>query len=69
METLQRKVIFILLNTLKLLMNLSLQKTPISPDFSSVNLDPQVDLKTRSERKKPSVGALVTCGKTPATVT
>jgi len=35
--------IFISLNTLKLLMKLSLQKTQIQHDFSQLNLDTQVD--------------------------
>jgi len=43
-------------------MNLLLRKTQIQREFSYLNLDTQVDYKSRSGWKKPAVWALVTGG-------
>jgi len=74
MQTLFYKVISILFNTLKLIMNL----VEVAKEFTSKNTDLTQffiikpthpgQLKNRSGWKKPSGGALVTCGKTPTTV-
>jgi len=69
MQTLQYKLIFLLLNTLKLLINLALQKkNSFKAIFHSGTQTPRSSKKEDLGEKKNAVGVLVTCGKTPTTV-